>query len=32
MCALILIACCLAAYPIHLSITRPIARIFELIP
>lgn len=32
MCALIILACCLAAWPIHLCITRPLARIFKLIP
>ena len=30
--ALILLACCLAAWPIHLCITRPIARMLDLIP
>lgn len=32
MCALIVLACCLAAWPIHLCITRPIARMLGLIP
>ena len=31
MCALILLACCLAAWPIHLCTTRPVARIFHII-
>ena len=31
MTALILLACCLAAWPIHLSTTRPVARMLNLI-
>lgn len=31
MCALILLTCCLAAWPIHLTITRPLARMLGLI-
>ena len=31
MTAIILLACCLAAWPIHLSITRPVARMLGLI-
>jgi len=30
--ALIILACCLAAWPIHLCITRPLAQMFKLIP
>jgi hypothetical protein len=32
MCALLILACCLAAWPIHLCITRPVARMLGLIP
>lgn len=32
MCALIIVACSIAAWYIHLAITRPLARIFKLIP
>lgn len=31
MCALIILACCLAAWPIHLCTTRPVARMLGLI-
>lgn len=31
MCALIVLACCLAAWPIHLCTTRPVARMLGLI-
>ena len=32
MLALILLACCFAAWPVHLSITRPVLRGLKLIP
>ena len=32
MITLIILACCLAAWPIHLYITRPVARMLGLIP
>lgn len=31
MCALILLTCCLAAWPIHLFITRPVAKLLGLV-